>query len=189
MLEFLKYLGIYLASFTEGPTAGISVGFLSKLGYMNIYLGYFAHVFGDLSADFLYYSLGYFGGMRLLPRLARFFGFSIKEVKKAGKVFLKNRKKIIIFGKLTHFIGLPVLIACGIMRYPWWKFGLLDLLATIIKSAILVLVGFYFGEFWKGYSNIFIDVAIGITLLVVIPVGYFLYKRRKKAQKIRKIKS
>lgn len=171
-----------MAAFTEGPTAGISVGFLSKLGYMDMHWGYFAHVFGDLSADYLYYSLGYFGGVRILPKVSRFFGFSISEVKKAESIFLKNQKKIIIFGKLTHFVGLPVLIACGVMRYSWWKFGLFDLLATIIKSALLVLIGYYFGEIWKEYSNFVLDITIGVTLLIVIPIGYFLYKRRQNTK-------
>ena len=182
MLEFFKYLGIFLAAFTEGPTTAVSVGFLSRLGYMNIYLGYLAHVLGDMSADFLYYFIGYFGGAEILPRFSKFFGFSLKEYLKAKKVFLENRKKIIIFGKLTHLVGLPVLFAAGVVRYTWWKFGILNFLATLIKSAILVIIGYYFGEVWRNYSNVFVDLSIAMTLLFLIPVGYFVYKRRKQVK-------
>ncbi len=183
MFEFLKYLGIFLASFTEGPTAGVSVGFLSRLGYMNIYLGYLTHVFGDLSADFLYYSLGYFGGIKLLPKLAKFFGFTLKEIEKAKIFFQSNRKKVIVFGKLSHFVGLPILITAGIAQYPWWKFLILDFFATAIKSAFLVAVGYYFGEVWKRYSNVFLDTTIALFMLIFIPIAYFLFKRRKQRKK------
>ncbi|MDO8507175.1 MAG: DedA family protein [bacterium] len=172
-----KYVAIFIGTFIEGPTVGLIVGFLSRVHYINLTLGYFSHVAGDLAADLVYYTIGYFGGVRIVPRMARILRFSVKDVENIEESFDKHSKKVIILGKVTHVIGLPILIAAGGVRYKWYKFIIFDLIATLIKSAILVFIGYHFGGLWEKADNI-IFIFSGIGLIIVIGQVSILLIRR-----------
>lgn len=172
-----KYVAIFIGTFIEGPTVGLIVGFLSRVHYINLTLGYFSHVAGDLAADLVYYTIGYFGGVRIVPRMARILRFSVKDVENIEESFDKHSKRVIILGKVTHVIGLPILIAAGGVRYKWYKFILFDLIATLIKSAILIFIGYHFGSLWEKADNI-IFIFSGVGLIIIIGQVSILLIRR-----------
>ena len=176
----LKYLAVFIGTFLEGPTIGLLVGVFAKLGYFTLPLGYLVHVLGDLSADFFYYSVGYFGGHRALPKVARCLKFSVEETDKMEHLFRRNGKKFIVIGKITHVVGFPILIAAGLARYPFWKFVVFDLFATLIKSGILLALGYFFGNFWEKINTVFLDISLAGIIVIVIPFVYFVFRRCKK---------
>jgi len=172
-----KYLAIFLGSFIEGPTVGLIVGFLARIHYINLAWGYTAHVLGDFTADQVYYAIGYFGGATIVPRMARLLKFSVKEVEDIEKSFSQHSKKLIVLGKITHVIGFPILIAAGVMRYSWYKFLAFDFVATLLKAAILVFIGYHFGGLWERVNNVML-VATGIGMLIIVAQVIFLVIRR-----------
>jgi membrane-associated protein len=54
-----------------------------------------------------------------------------------------NATKMLLIGKWTHALGCVVLIGCGVVRVPLPRFLLINLLATIPKSALLFGIGFF----------------------------------------------
>ncbi|RJO61909.1 DedA family protein [candidate division WS5 bacterium] len=172
-----KYVAIFLGTFIEGPAVGMIVGFLSRTGYINLYLGSLAHILGDISADMMYFFIGYFGGMKIVPRLARVLKYSVSEIESLEQSFQKHSKKLIIVGKLTHVIGFPILFAAGLSRYKWYRFFAFDLVATLIKTTILVIIGYYFGGIWEDVNNVlFIIGGIGI-IIVATQLAFFMVRR------------
>lgn len=170
LIEHFKYVGIFVGAFLEGPITGMITGFLIKLGYLSFVLGYLSHVIGDLAADCVYYYIGYQGQKRLLGK----FKISEKSLEKAQqikKIFYKHPCKVIIGGKLTHLFGLPVLVSIGLAKYPWFKFLFFDFVATLIKSAILISIGFYFNHLWQKTNSI-VDYLglIGIFLFIIVAI-------------------
>jgi membrane-associated protein len=183
MFQFLielKYLAVFLGTFVEGPTVGLLAGVFAKIGYFSLVTVYLVHVLADLSADFFFYAIGYFGGNKALPKVAKFLRFSVKDTEDAEKTFNSNGKKIILIGKITHVVGFPILLAAGITRYPFLKFAVFDLIATLIKSAILIGLGYYFGDFWVKIHNVFLDAGMAGIIIILVPILYFIIKRRKK---------
>ncbi len=172
-----KYIAIFIGSFIEGPTVGLIVGFLARVHYIHLTIGYLAHVSGDWLADMMYYTIGYFGGAAIVPKMAKIFKFSVQEVEGLEESFKTHSKKLIMVGKITHVIGFPILIAAGVIRYSWRDFLFLDLVATFIKGAILVFIGFYFGGLWEKVNNVLL-VAGGIGLLIIITQVSFILIRR-----------
>jgi len=69
LISQLTYLGIFIGTFIEGPLVGLLAGSLVRTGFLNLFLAYFAHVFGDLSADFFYYFIGRQGQRNFLKKL------------------------------------------------------------------------------------------------------------------------
>ncbi len=188
LLQFIldwKYSAIFVGTFFEGPVVGLLAGLFAKVGYLNLFAAYAVHVIADLVADFTYYSIGYFGGEKFLPRAAKFLNFSVEETERAKVKFHENGKKIIVLGKLTHVIGMPILVAAGLVRYPAIAFIAFDLVATIIKSAAIIGIGYYFGGYWQKINNVFLDVTLITWAVVVIPTLYFIVKRLYAKKKTR----
>ena len=59
----------------------------------------------------------------------------------------QNAAKMLVIGKWTHAIGCVVLVGSGMLRLPLPRFLLVNLLATLPKSAVL----FGFGYFASAY--------------------------------------
>lgn len=183
LIEISKYAGIFIGTFIEGPAVGMLTGSLIKLGYLNIYLSYLVYVMGDFTADCLYYAIGYHGGARFLKRFT-FSSKTLEKIKK-NKVFFHNHSnKIILFGKLTHFFGLPILIGAGLTHYSWKKFLIFNLIATLIKSAIVIAIGFYLTSLWMGINNTINYIGLIITFLTAIFFFYFLIKLYNQRRKL-----
>lgn len=93
-------------------------------------------------------------------------------------------KKTLVLGKFTHSFGLAILVAAGIAEVDFWEFLWVNALGTIAKSAILILIGFYFGQYYVQINN-YINytvywmlagaavLALGYWLLVKITQKYF----------------
>lgn len=179
LIGHLTYLGLFIGTFIEGPAVGLFAGFLVKVGFLNLFLAYIVHVLGDLAADFFYYSIGYHG--QKIP----FKKFNISDnnlikAEKMKKLFQRHPKKIIILGKLTHIVGLPVLLGIGMLHYDWRKFLFFDFLATLIKSAILISLGYYLAEFWTKANDIISYLSLFSTLFILIIIAYFIVKKATK---------
>jgi len=176
LIEQLKYIGIFIGTFVEGPAVGLFAGFLSRMGFVNIILAYIVHVTADLSADFFYYFSAYKGKKRFFNK----FNFSEKNIVRAEKIqklFYTHPTKIIILGKLTHIIGLPILLGAGMMHYSWRRFLLFDLAATLIKSLILLSLGYYLAEFWTKANDVISYASWFIALFIAIIIIYFIIKK------------
>ena len=183
LISHLKYLGIFIGTFVEGPTIGLLAGFLVKIGFLNLFLVYLSHVLGDLTADFFYYFVGYHGQKKFLERI-NISEKNIIKAEKIKKIFHQHPQKIIILGKLTHIIGLPVLLGIGMSRYNWRKFLLFDFLATIIKSALLISVGYYLAESWTKANDFISHLSwFGLLSLLAIIICFVMKKLVKNLWK------
>ncbi len=176
----LKYFAIFSGSFVEGPTIGLIVGFLVKANYISPLPGYFAHVSGDFAADCLYFSMGYFGWNRLSHITKKLLKPSTAECEIFKKKVEHNFASIIILGKITHVIGLPILFAAGLARYPWYRFVILDLAATLIKSAILIFLGYHFVRLWQKVDNMLAYLGLMGILITLTCLAYLVTKRVKR---------
>ena len=94
------------------------------------------------------------------------------------KHFEDHAHKTFIIGKLTHGIGGLVLLASGIAKVPYIKFFLYNFIPTILKTTLLVFLGYYFGRAYNQYANFFDYLAL-LTLTIFL-VLYVWYIRKNK---------
>ncbi len=134
----------------EGPVVSVAAGFLSAQGYFDWYWALALLVLGDLMGDALYYWVGR-TGRTPLAGLGRRFGFGRVVSPQVQHGLRHNATKMLFIGKWTHSIGGLVLIGSGMMRLPLRRFLLVNLIATLPKSALL----FGFGYFASNYLPIF----------------------------------
>jgi membrane-associated protein len=162
-------------SVIEGPVVTILTGFLAAQGYFHWYWALSLLVCGDLIGDLTCYAIGR-TGRTPLAGIARRLGVR-RSVPPEVQVGLKhNAAKMLFIGKWTHSIGWLVLIGSGMLRIPLPRFFLLNLLATIPKSALLFCVGYFAGNYVPLFER---HAAMGtITLCAVGVAAIVLVLRR-----------
>lgn len=180
LLVQYKYFIFFPLVVIEGPIVTVIAGFLAYLGYFNVYGLYLVAVFGDVTGDVLYYSVGYFGGKRIFSK-GRFLWINIEQVQKMKNHFDKHFGKTLLFGKWTHSAGGAILVASGIARISLKKFIKFNFIGTVPKTLVFLLLGYYFGH---AYAKI--DTYLGyftVAMLFVIISGLVAYHFTKKPQK------
>ena len=176
ILEY-KYIILFPLTAVEGPITGIFAGLAVSMGYMSGPVAYTVVVIGDLFGDTFYYIVGRWGGRKWLTRLTRYFGVKTQIIAKFEGHFKKHPGKTLLAGKAAHGLGSAILTAAGISGMPYGNFILFNLLGTIPKSLILILVGYYFGHSYNTINS-GLEYATDIVFIVVILVILYLFINR-----------
>jgi membrane protein DedA with SNARE-associated domain len=93
--------------------------------------------------------------------------------------FREQDVRLILFGKFTHYLGFAILLAAGVARMPFGRFLAACLIATIPKSAVLVAIGWTFGEAWSREDDwLFRALAL---VLAALALSLPLWFRNRKA--------
>lgn len=176
-----KYAIIFPITIVEGPIITIISGFLAAHGYLNVFILYPILVLGDLTGDLLYYFIGLFGGKNFITKWGNLVGLTNQKLEKLEQHFEKRGGKILIFGKISHGIGSGILMAAGLAKMPIKDFLWFNLLGTLPKSLLLLVVGYYFGQAYQ-QINAYFDYATLFFLgsLVIIILLYLLAIRLRK---------
>lgn len=147
-----KYLAIFPVAVFEGPIITITAGFLSSIGQLNFWLAFLVVVMGDLVGDTVYYSIGRFGREKFMLKYGKYFGLNETRVVLVERHFQTHPWKTFLFGKAAHGTGSLILAAAGLSGLPYLKFLGYNIPTTLIKSFVLMLIGYYFG-----YAHYHID--------------------------------
>ena len=164
---------LFLLAVIEGPVVVLGATALGQIGAMDIRFVWFVAVVADLVGD----SALYFLGRHLpdcLPRSLRPSGVRGR----AESVFRTSGARILLVAKLTHFAGLPTLIAAGFARMPLARFLFWNLVGTLPKVTAIVLAG---SQFWKSVLSGSTESVVA-TLLVAAALagtGVMLLRKRR----------
>jgi len=170
-----KYALLIPISAVEGPIITILVGFLSSTGLMNIFLAYASVVTGDLIGDCIYYAVGRYGRKSFIRKWGHFIGMAERRIERLESHFKKSLAKTIIFGKIAHGLGTFILFGAGVAKVPFGRFFWYNIISTLPKSLILILMGFYFGQAYVKIGRYLDYTAIGaIVLGFVFMIGYII---------------
>jgi membrane-associated protein len=122
-------------------------GIFLRLGYFSFWPLYVVLMLGDLAADIIWYAVGYYGGHRLVHRYGKYFSISDALLAKTEAAFHRHQNKILFISKITMGLGfaLVILITAGVMRIPFKKYVLFNVLGQTIWTALLIGVGYFFG--------------------------------------------
>jgi membrane protein DedA with SNARE-associated domain len=170
-----KYFFLYPITVVEGPLVTMAAGFMISLKVMNFAIALPIIVVGDVSGDVLYYFVGRFGERWSFTR------FMIKKVglekqkEKMVQIFHQKGGRILIFGKITHALGALFLIGAGYSKMNLLKFIWCNTLGTIVKSSLLLYLGYVAGSAYSTYAKYFEYGAILITAFALLALFVFSY--------------
>lgn len=178
------YFIIFPLMIIEGPIITVIAAFVASLGHLNVGIVYIVAIIGDLAGDAICYCIGRWGGRPFIERWGKKFGVTVSRLKQAEDFMENHSGKTLISAKLTHGLGIWVLLGAGATRIPFANFLWYNLLGTIPKSAALVLLGFFFGQAYAQIGaaiDTFSAIMIGIILFIL---GFIWIVRRQKKQSV-----
>lgn len=162
----------------EGPIATIVGSFLASLGFFNIFIILVLSVLGDILGDIILYSVGYFGGEKILKKAEKFLKISEATLEKINKLFYQHGKKTIFYVKSTTGLCWITFIAAGTAKMKFKDFLFASFWGGIAWSFFLSIVGFFFGYAFEKIDTIIRyagSLIFSVALLFFISLS--LYKR------------
>jgi len=184
ILHFISVYGYWLIlplSVVEGPILTVLTGILIGSGHLDWRWVLALLVIGDVIGDMLYYAIGRWS-WGPLKRFGERFGMTEHRATQLIQRMDHGRVKMLLIGKWTHAIGALVLVAAGIVRMPVASFMVVNLLASLPKSIVFLLIGIYAGQHLPNISN-----ALAYAPVVLLPVGVVaivLLIRRSKSKSV-----
>jgi len=175
------YIAIIPFIMIEGPIITVICGSLCSFGIFNLFYVYLVIVLADLTADCIYYAIGRLGHGKFLDRYGRFIGINKARALELKNHFHTKGGRTLFLGKISHGVGGVFLIAAGLAKMPFRRFVLFNTYATLIKSLVLLLLGYFFGQaILKINSFLQFLTAGSICLLIIAAVVYFYVTLNKK---------
>ena len=184
LLNFIQSLGgwtyilLALLVAVEGPLVTLAGAVAASAGYLNPVLVFASASVGNLTADTVWYSVGYLGKTEWLVRYGGWFGLKQKLIERLQKDVQTHIRKILFAAKLTLGFVVPTLIAAGLARVPIKRwFGTL-FTAECIWTGGLVLAGYYFGTLAQRIETNLRWVSLGGTAIFLVIVMIYITHRK-----------
>lgn len=192
MLEFLiehaGYLGIVIFLVLTGCGLPIPeeipivvAGVISSQGELVPEWAFAACLLGALLGDSVMYAIGYHFGHSLAlkhPRLGKFVGAQREEY--FEKAIQKHSFKVLLLARFMVGIRGPVYLAAGVVRMPFRRFILCDLVCATLVVGTFFGLSFYYGSEITEFVS---DAERTLTLVVLAIAGFaFLWWSRRRRQ-------
>ncbi len=166
-LGMWSYVILMLLVFVEGPAATLVAATMAGQGILRADLVFLFSMTGNFLADVFWYLLGYFGGSR---RILLRFGFIRRRwftIRRLQRGLHGKAARIYLLTKLSMgLLTIPLLIASGMSRVPWYRLAMVSLVVEPFWNALLLLAGMRLGEYVAELENGLQILAIVGTLVV-----------------------
>ncbi len=183
LLKTYGYYLIFPVALVEGPIIAVICGWFVALGILNFFVVYLLLIFANILGDTIYYLIGYWGGPPLIKKWGHWFKLDLEETVKLKKHFDNHGGKILLTAKITpHFASAAVLVGAGLAKYSFWSFLRYSLTIEIIKTAILMTIGYFIGDAYQKVV-VYLDYAgavLSIALAVALALGFYYWRRHRK---------
>jgi membrane protein DedA with SNARE-associated domain len=177
-LDILLYIMLGLLAMTEGPFATLAGGVATSNGLLLPVPAYLSVVVGNLTADMGWYALGRFSKPEWLTRFVQKRGVDTRRIDRLAREIRLHAPRLLFFSKLTVGFPIPTLVATGLSRVPIRRWVGMLILGELIKSAVLVSIGYLYARAVMQASH-GVQVVLWIITAGIITAGLIWYKRRK----------
>jgi membrane protein DedA with SNARE-associated domain len=163
----------------EGPVATLLGAAAASAGFMNPYGVFLSASAGNLTADMLWYGLGYLGKTEWVVRHGRWFGVRQEHLDRLTRDLRRHVRKLLLIGKLTLSLSVPVLIATGMARVPWRRWFYVIFGAEMLWTGSLVLIGYHFTRSLpKLEAGLQVAAVVGVVVFGLLVARYLVRMAR-----------
>ena len=177
-----SYLLLAILVAVEGPAVTLLGAAAATSSTLRLPLVFVAASAGNLVADFLWYTLGYTGHIKTVYRLGRWLGIRPDQIQTVEHQLQRNAVKVLLVAKLTAGLVIPSLVAAGLIKVPWRKWFPIVLVAEMLWTGTLVILGYYatawLAQIERGLQVLTLGGSIFIVLLII-----YLVRRRRRSHK------
>ena len=149
-------------------------GFLLRLGYFEFLPLYLTLMAGDLTADVIWYAVGYHWGAPFIRRFGKFLNVTERAVAKLEEMFHKHHDKILLVSKITMGFGFATvtLFTAGLAKVPFRRYLAFNAAGQFVWTALLVFLGYAFGNLYVKINEEFRLLSFIAFSVLVIAVLY-----------------
>jgi membrane protein DedA with SNARE-associated domain len=166
------YLLLAVLVAIEGPFATLLGAAAASAHLLRPGLVFVSAAAGNLTADSLWYLLGFLGKSNWIFRMGKKLGVKAEFLERLEKVLRKHSLRILFMAKLTLSFIIPSLIAAGLIRIPWKRWFPAIFAGEMIWTGTLVLIGYFTTEALKRIELGIGYLAVGFSVALV---GFLLW--------------
>jgi len=197
MAEFLlghgKYLALIIVIMLTGvglpipeEVPVVAAGVLSAVGEMNPWLALICCIVGAVLGDSASYWVGYHFGRSFVwrhPRWARFFHPEREE--QVEKMLKRHGLKVFFLARFMVGVRAPIYMAAGVLKVPFGRFLLMDLLCAAVVIGISFGLSYAYGEaIYSWIRNAELGLTAIVGAIVAVVVGVYLWRRWRRRRRI-----
>ncbi len=183
-----SYLGLFAFMVLTGAglplpeeVAIVAAGVLCSHDQLNPWLAFPALLAGGLIGDCLMYYIGFHFG-RSVVREHRWWAHFVTPEREARMEVLLHEHGLKVLFLARFMVGLrsPIYLSAGILRLPFRRFVLFDLLCATTVIGLFFGLSYFFGKTitdWIRHAEILLTVTV---VLVVLVVGIFFWRRHRR---------
>jgi len=159
---------LLLASFLAYSERNLQLGWIIAAGTAAATVG-----------DNLGYRIGYSGGRPLLERHQRFFHVSDAALARGEKLFRDYGAATILFARFVFGMRIIAGPLAGVLRMPWKKFVIFNVIGAALWVTVISLVGYSFGSRWNLLMHFMkrFDLALGAAFVVIAVILWWRSRR------------
>lgn len=139
---------------------------------------------GTIIGSFFLYAIGYWLGKPFLDKFGKYVGVTWASVEKI-LAYTKEKKSdewLLFIARMTPVMpNTPIGVACGVIRYPIWRYTVITFVGIFIRATIVGFVGWQAGAAYHVYADV-IDKYKVWALLVFAAIclggGWYILKKR-----------
>jgi membrane protein DedA with SNARE-associated domain len=167
---YWSYVILFLLVAIEGPISVLLAAAAASAGLMRPLPVFFAAAAGNLTADNLWYLLGYMGKTEWIHHIGRWLGVRPSLIEHLKHNMLKHATRVMFLAKITVSFVIPALITAGLLRVPWRRWFPAFIVAEALWTGTLVFIGYYTTESLKRVQQgvEYIGLGVSITLVIVL---------------------
>jgi membrane protein DedA with SNARE-associated domain len=140
------YILLAILVAVEGPIATLLAAAASSVGLMKPWWVLLAAAVGNLTADSLWYTLGYLGKVNWLLHFGKKLGIQGDILERLERGMRDHAARILFVAKLTLSMMIPALIAAGLVKAPWRRWFPVIFIGEMIWTGSLIVIGYYATE-------------------------------------------
>jgi membrane protein DedA with SNARE-associated domain len=160
----------------EGPIAILLAASAASTGLLNPFFAFLAASAGNLTADTVWYSLGYLGKIDWLMKIGKRFGVNQPIIEHLSHEIRRNAVKILFFAKLTNGFIIPALIVAGMVRVPWRRwFPFIAVAETLITGTLITIIYYAAASIQKVGQGLEYVLLAGTVLFLL--AGFYIVRR------------
>jgi membrane protein DedA with SNARE-associated domain len=166
------YPAIFVGGFIEGLNVTLISSFFIAHGVFSVIPVFIASATGNFLSDLMWYSMGKKYGERGIDTATRYIPFfrviNGKRSVQNLRTYLTNKKGFMLcVTKFAIGSGIATQIIAGVIDMPRSEFMRLSALANALFTAVVIAIGYTFGESYLAALHFSLDVGIAITLVIL----------------------
>lgn len=187
LIQSLGYIGIFVgmtieSSFFPFPSELILLpaGALIAQGKMSFLAVFVAGILGSVAGAWINYFLALFLGRKafeaLIEKYGQFFLLDKEKLEKTDNYFEKHGEITTFLGRLVFVVRQLISLPAGFSKMNFSRFTLFTALGAGIWTAILILLGMFFGS----TASTHLKWITGILLIISAITSILYYNKKKK---------